>query len=136
MPADSNKSTPLGREQCYICWTRNNSSPPPQTKSLDVLNREHHDYLCELERTGILFGSGSLQDENGVRHGAGLFIIRAKTRMEAEAIAFREPLTVAGVRTLELIPWRRTGGSVTLTINFANGHLQSGPRSYSLTPLT
>jgi uncharacterized protein YciI len=124
-----------GREQCYICWTSHNPSPPQQSKSLDELNREHHEYLRDLEQRGILFGAGSLQDENGKRFGAGMFIIRARTRAEAEAIALREPLTVAGMRTIELTPWRRSAGSTALTINFANGRLQVDTRSYALTSL-
>ena len=129
-PADT---TNRGREQCYICWTHHNPSPPPQSRSLDELNHDHHEYLRDLERRGILFGAGSLQDETGQRFGAGMFIIRAKTRAEAESIAFKEPLTVAGMRTLELTPWRRSGGSITLTINFANGLLQADTRSFALT---
>ena len=35
-------------------------------------------YLRDLERRGILFGAGSLQDEIGKRFGAGMFIIRAR----------------------------------------------------------
>jgi len=120
------------REQCYICWTRYNPSPPPQVKSLDELNHDHHKYLRDLERRGILFGSGSLQDENGKRAGAGLFIIRARTRAEAEAIAYGEPLVAAGVRTVELTPWQRSGGSITLTVNFANCELQADTRRFAL----
>jgi uncharacterized protein YciI len=120
------------REQCYICWTSYNSSPPPQAKSLDELNHAHHEYLRDLEQRGILFGSGSLQDENGKRAGAGLYIIRARTRAEAEAIAYHEPLVAAGGRTVELTPWQRNGGSITLTVNFANGQLTADTRRFAL----
>jgi uncharacterized protein YciI len=103
-------------------------------QTLEALTHAHDLYLEDLERRGILFGSGSLQDEEGNRAGAGLFIIRARTRAEAEEIAYQEPLTVAGIRTIELIPWRRRGGSFAMTLNFANGELRVDTRSYQLTP--
>lgn len=129
------ESSSRGREQCYICWTSHNPAPPPQSRPLEDLNHEHHEYLRDLERRGILFGAGSLQDETGKRFGAGMFIIRAKTRAEAESIAFKEPLTAAGMRTLELTPWRRSGGSFRLSIDFANGRLQADTRSFAFTAL-
>ena len=129
------ESRPLGREQCYICWTSYNPDPPPQSCSLDELTERHHEFLRELESRGQLFGSGSLQDENGKRYGAGLYIITANTVTEAELIAAREPLTQAGIRTVKVTPWRRTGGSINLKINFAKGLLEAGERSFELKPL-
>ena len=123
------------REQCYICWTHYNPSPPPQSRSLEELTHDHHVYLDDLERRGILFGAGSLQDENGERFGAGLYIIRAQTRQEAESIANAEPLTAAGIRTIELLPWRRRGGSLELKINFSNGEMRVDTRTFRLTPI-
>ena len=123
----------LPREQCYICWTYLNDAPPKQSRSMDELRHDHHEYLLDLERLGILLGAGSLRDEEGKRHGAGMFIIRAKTRKEAETLAFKEPYVAAGIRTVELTPWQRSAGSITLTLQFSNGHLKADTREFTLT---
>jgi len=70
----------LTREQCYLCIMRKNEEPPKQTKTPDELRIDHHDYLLDLERRGILFGAGPFRDGNGWAegHGIGMIVIRAK----------------------------------------------------------
>jgi uncharacterized protein YciI len=125
----------LTREQCYLCIMRKNESPPEQTKSPDQLRLEHHDFLLDLERRGMLFAAGPFRDENGqwsTAHGIGMIIVRAKTRAEAEAIAFSEPFTKAGWHTMEVAPWQRNEGTVHISVHFANGILEIDNRTYEL----
>ena len=96
----------------------------------------HHEYLVDLERRGILFAAGPFVDETGKRHGAGMLIIRVKNRAEAEAIAFGEPYTKAGQRVMELTPWQRNEGAMTMQVHFADGVLEMESRRYRLPPLT
>lgn len=124
----------LAREQCYLCWMRPNETPPPMLVLPEEMRLIHHAYLVDLERRGILFGAGPFVDETGKRHGAGLLIIRAKSRAEAEEIALAEPYTKAGQRLMELTPWQRNEGVVNMSLRFADGALELDGRAYKLTP--
>ncbi len=44
----------LAREQCYVCWMSRPENPPRLRKSAARIRKEHHDYLVDLERKGIL----------------------------------------------------------------------------------
>lgn len=124
----------LVREQCYVCWMSPNDKAPPMPMSKEQMRLVHHEYLLDLERRGILFGAGPFVDESGQRHGAGMIIIRAASRAEAEALAFAEPYTKAGQRTMVLTPWQRNEGVVNLQVRFADGVLQVDNRHYKLSP--
>ncbi len=125
----------LTREQCYLCIMRKNESPPEQTKSHDQLRLDHHDFLLDLERRGILFAAGPFRDENGqwsTAHGIGMIIVRAKTRADAETIAFSEPFIKAGLHTMEVAPWQRNEGTVRINVQFADGVLEIDNRTYEI----
>jgi uncharacterized protein YciI len=124
----------LLREQCYVCWMTPTDAPPPPGKTAADIRTEHFAYLLELERSGVLFAAGPFVDEDGVRHGAGMLLIRAATRTEAEAIAYAEPYTKAGMRKMDLTPWQRNEGSLNLRIRFADGVVEIDNRTYALTP--
>lgn len=47
----------LAREQCYVCWMSAPENPPRLRKSAARMRKEHHDYLVDLERRGILAGA-------------------------------------------------------------------------------
>lgn len=125
----------LVREQCYVCWMRPNEKAPPMPMAPEKMRIVHHDYLLDLERRGILFAAGPFVDETGKRHGPGMLIIRAKDRAEAEAIACAEPYTKAGQRVMELTPWQRNEGVMTMQLRFADGVLEVDNRHYRLSPL-
>jgi hypothetical protein len=73
-------------------------------------------------------------DEDGVRHGAGMLLIRAATLAEAEKIAYAEPYTKAGMRAMALTPWQRNEGTLNLSIRFADGVVEVDNRTYTLRP--
>jgi uncharacterized protein YciI len=122
----------LVREQCYICWMTPNDKAPPMPVSKEEMRLVHHEYLLDLERRGILFGAGPFVDETGERHGAGMIIVRAASRAEAEKIAFAEPYTKAGQRIMTLTPWQRNEGTLALNLRFADGVLEVDNRRYKL----
>ena len=124
----------LVREQCWVCWMTNNDAAPPLALSKEEMRLVHHEYLLDLERRGILFAAGPFVDDTGHRHGAGMLLIRAKNRTEAEAIAFAEPYTKAGQRIMTLTPWQRNEGSLNLRLCFADGVLEVDNRRYKLSP--
>jgi uncharacterized protein YciI len=124
----------LLREQCYVCWMTPTDAAPPAGKTAADIRTDHFAYLLELERSGVLFAAGPFVDKDGVRHGAGMLLVRAATRAEAEAIAYAEPYTKAGMRKMTLTPWQRNEGTLNLRIRFADGVIEVDNRTYALGP--
>jgi uncharacterized protein YciI len=128
---------PLAREQVYLCIMTNNDKPPADAPPRDRLMNAHKEYLADLERRGVLFGAGRMINADEDEHtslGHGMIIIRAKTRAEAEAIAFEEPFTKAGHRTMVLHPWQRNEGNVNISIRFLDSVLEVDSRTYDIVP--
>ncbi len=126
---------PLKHEQCYLCFMTLVDSPPADAPSRDELRRPHKEYMARLESEGRLFGAGLLKSnrENDTADlGYGMFILRAETRAEAEAIALQEPNTKAGLRTMKVVPWLRGEGDINISISFTNGTVKIDRRSYLL----
>jgi uncharacterized protein YciI len=86
---------PLKHEQCYLCFTTLVEPPPANAPSREAVRRSHKEYLARLESEGSLFGAGLLKNdkdnETSCDLGYGMFILRAESRAEAEAIALEEP---------------------------------------------
>ena len=81
----------------------------------------HLAYLAEIERDGILFMAGPFVGEDGISTGGGMFILRAGSLKEAEAIAARDPYNARGYRTFRVAPWRLDQGAFGLNVSFTNG---------------
>jgi uncharacterized protein YciI len=125
---------PLSREQCYLCVMTLAANPPAGSPSKDALRAEHKKFLARLENEGRIFGAGKLENEAEGEHadlGFGMFILRAPTRAEAERVAFQEPYTKAGHRTMKLIPWQRTEGDINIRISFTNGTMTIDSRAFT-----
>lgn len=138
-PADKDETKRdgrLGREQCYLC-IMSAAEAPAAAPPVATVKSAHKDYLAELERQGALVGAGRLINEaEGETSdlGVGLMIVRATTRAEAERIAFAEPFTKAGYRTMQLVPWQRTEGDMHITIKLLDGTLTVDRRAYTIKP--
>ena len=94
VPAKTQDLMPrMTREQCYLCIMRKNEAPPKQTKTPDELRVDHHDYLLDLERRGILFGAGPFRDGDGwaADHGVGMVVVRARTARRQRQRPSRNP---------------------------------------------
>ena len=61
----------------------------------------------------------------------GTFTLRAYA---TDGTAAAEPYTRLGLRTVELTPWQRNEGTLTLRLRFADGFLDVDNRTYSLQP--
>ena len=128
---------PLSREQVYLCVMTNVVPPPSKSPARSELMHDHKVFLRDLERRGLLFGAGRLvnsEDNEEASLGHGMIIIRAKTRSEAEAIAFEEPFTKAGHRKMVLYPWQRNEGSVDISIRLMDSVMEIDSRTYDLVP--
>jgi len=104
----------LGKEM-YLVITRPVRSPEIAKRLPD-----HLAHQVELERRGILFAAGPLYPRDSNMPEAGMFVLRAGSFEEAEAIANTDPLHVAGLRTFTLQKWRVNEGSITLTVNYSD----------------
>lgn len=104
----------LGKEM-YLVVTRPVRSP-------EIAKRlgDHLAHQVDLEKRGILFAAGPLYPRDSNIPEAGMFVLRANSFEEAEAIAKTDPFHVAGLRTFTLQKWRINEGSFTVTVNLSD----------------
>jgi len=95
-------------DQLFVILYRLNENPPTLPASDAEMMERHKAFLQGLLDRKVMFGSGATKDEQGVRHAAGLIIVRTRTLAEAQALALEEPFCKAGQRRAEVIPWQRS----------------------------
>ncbi len=124
---------PMKREQCYLCFMTLVDNPPTDAPQAADLRRPHKEFFADLERKGRIFGAGKLEnpkEKEKADLGYAMFILRAESREEAESIAFQEPNTKAGLRTMKVVPWQRTEGDINISISFTNGTVKIDRHNY------
>ena len=104
----------LGKEM-YLVITR-----PVRSPEIAKRLHEHLAHQVELERKGILFAAGPLYPRDSNLPEAGMFVLRANSFEEADAIAKTDPFHVAGLRTYTIQKWRLNEGSITVKINYSD----------------
>lgn len=110
----------LGREM-YLVITRPVRSPEIENRLSD-----HLAHQVELERKGIMFAAGPLYSRGSQIPEAGMFVLRANSFEEAEAICKTDPLHAAGLRTYTIQKWRVNEGSITLKVNYSDQTVEIG----------
>ena len=105
----------LGKEM-YLVITR----PVRSEMITDELLAAHLQNQIDLERRGIMFAAGPLYARGSDKPEAGMFVLRAASFEEAEALANEDPLHKAGARTYTLQKWRVNEGSITVTVNYSD----------------
>ena len=95
LPSNVDPSTKgfLGKEM-YLVVTRPVRSPEIAKRLAD-----HLAHQVDLEKRGIMFAAGPLYPRGSETPEAGMFVLRANSFEEAEAIANEDPLHKAGLRT-------------------------------------
>jgi hypothetical protein len=91
-----------------------------RSPEIDERLADHLAHQVELERRGIMFAAGPLYSRDSNVPEAGMFVLRASSFEEAEAIAKGDPLHAAGLRTFTLQKWRVNEGSITVKINYSD----------------
>ena len=81
---------------------------------------EHLAHQVELEKRGIMFAAGPLYPRGSDIPEAGMFVLRANSFEEAEAIANEDPLHKAGLRTYTIQKWRLNEGRLVITVDFSD----------------
>ena len=104
----------MGKEM-YLVVTRPVRSPEIAKRLAD-----HLAHQIDLEKRGILFAAGPLYPRDSNIPEAGMFVLRANSFEEAEAIASTDPLHQAGLRTFTVQKWRINEGSFTVTLNYSD----------------
>jgi uncharacterized protein YciI/uncharacterized protein YbjT (DUF2867 family) len=108
--------------QLYIYITKPNEGP---TRVMQHVY-PHLQYLFQLEREGILYGSGPLADSNGDEEfdGTGIVIIRARNIDHAREIAEADPMHKMGIRRFELTPWIQNEGIQQIRFISSSGNVE------------
>jgi uncharacterized protein len=107
----------LGKE-LYLVIAR-----PVRSTAIEKRLAEHLAHQVEMERRGIMFAAGPLYSRDSEVPEAGMFVLRANSFEEAEALAKEDPLHKAGLRTFTLQKWRVNEGSLTITVNFSDSSM-------------
>jgi uncharacterized protein YciI len=110
----------LGKEM-YLVVTR-----PVRSPEIEKRLQDHLDHQVELERKGIMFAAGPLYSRGSQVPEAGMFVLRAGSFEEAEAICRTDPLHAAGLRTYTIQKWRVNEGSISLKVNFSDQTVEIG----------
>ena len=108
----------LGKEM-YLVVTR-----PVRSPEIEKRLSDHLAHQVELERKGIMFAAGPLYARGSQVPEAGMFVLRANSFEEAEAIAKTDPLHAAGLRTYTIQKWRVNEGCITLKVNYSDQTVQ------------
>jgi uncharacterized protein YciI len=92
----------------------------PNWKGAADIGKRHMAHQVDLEKRGIMFGAGPVEDPNG-KHEYGLIIIRAKDAAEEKAIVESDPMQKEGARTYTLHHWTMNEGTVNVKLNYSQG---------------
>lgn len=105
----------LLRKELYVLITEPLRSP-------EIAEKLHEHLLgqIELEKKGIMFGAGPIQDEDKDEPTRGMWIIRASSFEEARSIADQDVFHKSGLRTYKLYRWTLNEGSMTFTVNYSD----------------
>jgi hypothetical protein len=116
LPSDVHPTTAklLGKEM-YLVVAR-----PVRSSEIEKRLADHIAHQIDMEKRGIMFAAGPLYSRGSDIPEAGMFILRANSFEEAEALANEDPLHKAGLRTFTLQKWRINEGSLKITVNFSD----------------
>jgi uncharacterized protein YciI len=106
---------PSLQRRLFVCMTE--AAGPPEAE-FPVLP-EHLRHLMGWERDGVLFGSGPFM-EDGRPGQRAMYILRAESREEAEALVAEEPLVKRGLRTSTMHEWSLNQGRVSVQLDFSS----------------
>lgn len=105
----------LGK-QFYVIYT----VPVAPRSDIEPLLLDHLEHQVRLEKSGVLFAAGPLQNKAGEKMGHGMIVIRADSFEEADSIAAEDPFHKAGVREYTIDRWTVNEGRVNLTIDYSD----------------
>lgn len=78
---------------------------------------KHVAFLRELEASGQMFMGGPFRAPDYEWNGSGMIVVRASALADAEEVAARDPLAIAGLRTYEVRGWQLNEGRLVLAVD-------------------
>ena len=93
---------------------------PVRSPEIEKLKGEHLQFQLDMEKRGILFAAGPIFERGSSVPETGMYVLRASSFEEAEALANSDPLHKAGLRKYTLQKWRINEGSFTVTIKYSD----------------
>jgi len=109
------------RKKLYVVFSKGAANPD---RIRDVLP-QHLEYMIDLERRGLVFASGPLASEEGMR-GDGMTVLRTASAEEARRVAAADPFVAQGLRTFEVREWTVMEGSLALKVKFSDQSVEVG----------
>ena len=102
------------------------STPSPGNEHLlDEVTSAHLDHQVRLEREGIMLAAGPFWTEDGRHHlGEGMFIMRADSIAQVQAICDMDPMHSSGARSYRIRPWMMNEGGMTIRVSFSDQRAQ------------
>jgi hypothetical protein len=111
----------LPRHQFYLIFTERCLEGKAAEEAHQQHLKAHYAWLADLDRRGLLFAAGPLRDSSSGWDGTGLFIVRASSREEAQALAQSEPMHAKGIRKFRIVPWQLNEGGFSIRVSHATG---------------
>ncbi|MCA0422612.1 MAG: YciI family protein [Proteobacteria bacterium] len=97
------------------------AEPTETAAARSVATDAHLAWLADLQARGVLLLAGPFCDERGVSTGGGMFIIRAASLADAEAIAATDPYNAHRFRIAHVRPWRVDQAQASLVQTLSQG---------------
>ena len=120
------------REQCYICWMTPTDAPRRRAEAPTTSAPSISPICASWSAAACCSPPAPSSTRTASGTAPACCIVRAATRAEAESIAYAEPYTKAGIRTMTLTPWQRNEGALNLQIRFSDGVMQVDNRTYAI----
>lgn len=99
------------------------AEPTDRAGARHAATADHLAYLRGLQERGHLFLAGPFVGEDGASTGGGLFVLRAGSLAEAEALAAADPYNAGGYRRFTVRPWRLDQGGFDLGVSLTDGKM-------------
>lgn len=108
-----------GAQKVYFaCFTE----PADATlEEIEAAVPAHKAWVAEAEAAGHFLVAGPFLDDDYRYTGAGMIVVRAGNRAEAEAIVAADPMHATGLRTFRLVPWQLNEGTLPVHLRFSSG---------------
>lgn len=109
---------PMLQRRLFVVLT-DAADPAPDPGAELALLPEHLRHIVEWERRGLLFGAGPFVDANGHPGERSMFVLRAGSAQEVEALLAEEPYHKHGMKASTVHEWSLNEGRVSVSIDFS-----------------
>jgi uncharacterized protein YciI len=110
-------SNGMMQQQVYVIFSTPTNGIGPVLENLEA----HLKHQAEIEQAGTLIAAGPhWTDDENFWEGEGMFVIRADSLAEANAIADTDPMHKVGARSFKARPWLINDGGLVVHLSFSN----------------